>query len=41
MAPLATMSPNIPRASKSERISVMLLTSLMSKIAQKRGSIKP
>lgn len=34
MVPVATMSPNIPKASKSVRISVMVLTSLMSKIAR-------
>ena len=33
MVPVATMKPNTTRASKSERISVMVFSSLMSKIA--------
>jgi len=37
MVPVAMMNPNTPRASKSERISVMVLTSLMSKIARNVG----
>ena len=33
MVPVATMNPNTPSASKSERISVMVSTLFMSKIA--------
>lgn len=34
MEPAATMDPNTTRASKSERISVIVFTSLMSNIAR-------